>query len=222
MHITSMVVFDMAGTTVDENNVVYKTLHAAIVNAGVPVSLDDVLLHGAGKEKLQAIKDVLASQHQETTHAQEIYHYFINALENAYQNLEVTPCSNAETVFVLLKKQGIKVVLNTGYNRATATGLLNKLNWKIGEDIDLLVTASDVTNNRPAPDMIDYAIKHFAIKDPTTVIKVGDSAIDIEEGKNAGCGKTFGVTTGAQTREQIAVAHPTAVVDDLLEILDKI
>lgn len=222
MHITSMVVFDMAGTTVDENNVVYKTLHAAIVNAGVPVSLDDVLLHGAGKEKLQAIKDVLASQHQETTHAQEIYHYFIGALESTYQNLEVTPCSNAETVFVLLKKQGIKVVLNTGYNRATATGLLNKLNWKIGEDIDLLVTASDVTNNRPAPDMIDYAIKHFAITDPITVIKVGDSAIDIEEGKNAGCGKTFGVTTGAQTREQIAVAHPTAVVDDLLEILDKI
>jgi phosphonatase-like hydrolase len=219
---TSMVVFDMAGTTVDENNVVYKTLHAAILNASIEVTLDDVLLHGAGKEKLQAIKDVLASQGHETTHAQEIYDYFINALENAYQNLEVTPCSNAETVFALLKKQEIKVVLNTGYNRATATGLLSKLNWIEGEDIDLLVTASDVSNNRPAPDMIDYAIKHFAITDPTTVVKVGDSAIDIEEGKNAGCGKTFGVTTGAQTREQIQVADPTAVVDDLLEILDKI
>jgi len=219
---TSMVVFDMAGTTVDENNVVYKTLQAAIVNAGIQVTLDDVLLHGAGKEKLQAIKDVLASQGHETTHAQEIYDYFINALENAYQNLEVTPCSNAETVFALLKKQEIKVVLNTGYNRATATGLLSKLNWIEGKDIDLLVTASDVANNRPAPDMIDYAIKHFAIKDPSTVVKVGDSAIDIEEGKNAGCGKTFGVTTGAQTREQIQVADPTAVVDDLLEILDKI
>lgn len=219
---TSMVVFDMAGTTVDENNVVYKTLHAAILNAGIEVILDDVLLHGAGKEKLQAIKDVLASQGHETTQAQEIYDYFIVALENAYQNLEVTPCSNAETVFALLKKQEIKVVLNTGYNRATATSLLSKLNWKIGDDIDLLVTASDVSNNRPAPDMIDYAIKHFAITDPTTVIKVGDSAIDIEEGKNAGCGKTFGVTTGAQTREQIQVADPTAVVDDLLEILDKI
>ena len=222
MHMTSMVVFDMAGTTVDENNVVYKTLHAAIVNAGIPVSLDDVLLHGAGKEKLQAIKDVLESQHHETTHAQEIYNYFIIALENAYQNLEVTPCSNAETVFALLKKQEIKVVLNTGYNRATASGLLNKLNWIEGQDIDLLVTASDVSNNRPAPDMIDYAVKYFAITDPITVVKVGDSAIDIEEGKNAGCGKTFGVTTGAQTREQIQVAGPTAVVDDLLEILDKI
>ncbi len=219
---TSMVVFDMAGTTVDENNVVYKTLHAAIVSAGVDVTLDDVLLHGAGKEKLQAIKDVLLAVQAENANATAIYEQFVVLLAGAYANLEVTPCSNAETVFALLKKQEIKVVLNTGYNRATATDLLSKLNWTIGEDIDLLVTASDVSNNRPAPDMIEFAIRHFNIQDPATVVKVGDSAIDIEEGKNAGCGKTFGVTTGAQTKEQIAVAHPTAVLDDLLEIMDKI
>ena len=220
--LTSMVVFDMAGTTVDENNVVYKTLHAAVVNAGVDVTLDDVLLHGAGKEKLQAIKDVLLAAHAEGVNANAIYEQFVVLLADAYANLDVTPCSNAETVFALLKKQEIKVVLNTGYNRATATSLLQKLNWTIGEDIDLLVTTSDVSNNRPAPDMIEFAIQHFNIQDPLTVVKVGDSAIDIEEGKNAGCGKTFGVTTGAQTRDQIAVANPTAVLDDLLDLIDKI
>lgn len=220
--LTSMVVFDMAGTTVDENNVVYKTLHAAIVDAGVAVTLDDVLLHGAGKEKLQAIKDVLVAAQAVHVDAKAIYDQFVVLLASAYAHLDVTPCSNAETVFALLKKQEIKVVLNTGYNRATATDLLRKLNWTIGEDIDLLVTASDVSNNRPAPDMIDYAIRHFNIENPASVVKVGDSAIDIEEGKNAGCGKTFGVTTGAQTKEQIAVANPTAVLDDLLELMDKI
>lgn len=219
---TSMVVFDMAGTTVDENNVVYKTLHASIVSAGVAVTLEDVLLHGAGKEKLQAIKDVVKAVGALDVDASAIYEQFVVLLTDAYANLDVAPCSNAETVFALLKKQGIKVVLNTGYNRATATGLLQKLNWTIGEDIDLLVTASDVSNNRPAPDMIDFAIQHFNIQDRLTVVKVGDSAIDIEEGKNAGCGKTFGVTTGAQTRDQIAAAHPTGVLDDLLEMMDKI
>lgn len=219
---TSMVVFDMAGTTVDENNVVYKTLHAAILQVGVEVTLDEVLLHGAGKEKLQAIKDVLVAVQAANVDAAAIYEQFVVLLASAYANLVVTPCSNAETVFALLKKQEIKVVLNTGYNRATATDLLRKLNWTIGEDIDLLVTASDVSNNRPAPDMIEFAIRHFNIQDPATVVKVGDSAIDIEEGKNAGCGKTFGVTTGAQTKDQIAVANPTAVLVDLLEIMDKI
>lgn len=219
---TSMVVFDMAGTTVDENNVVYKTLHASIVSAGVAVTLEDVLLHGAGKEKLQAIKDVVKAVGALHVDASAIYEQFVVLLTDAYANLDVAPCSNAETVFALLKKQGIKVVLNTGYNRATATGLLEKLHWTIGEDIDLLVTASDVSNNRPAPDMIDFAIQHFNIQDRLTVVKVGDSAIDIEEGKNAGCGKTFGVTKGAQTRDQIAAAHPTGVLDDLLEMMDKI
>lgn len=50
-----LVVFDMAGTTVNEQNVVYKTVHQAIEHAGYPVSLDTVLLIAAGKEKFEAV-----------------------------------------------------------------------------------------------------------------------------------------------------------------------
>ncbi len=55
-----LVVFDMAGTTVDEDNVVYKTVRAAINAAGYLFSQDQVQQAGAGKEKSQAIRDVLA------------------------------------------------------------------------------------------------------------------------------------------------------------------
>ena len=41
---TSMVVFDMAGTTVNEDNIVYKTLQAALNHFNVPVDLNHVLL----------------------------------------------------------------------------------------------------------------------------------------------------------------------------------
>ena len=54
-----MVVFDMAGTTVNEDNVVYKTLQTAINEKGFSFTLDEVLQEGAGKEKLQAIKSIL-------------------------------------------------------------------------------------------------------------------------------------------------------------------
>ncbi|MEI9955495.1 MAG: hypothetical protein WDM90_04100 [Ferruginibacter sp.] len=47
------------GTTVDEDNIVYKTLHKIINNAGFTVSFDQVLAEGAGKEKLTAIKDIV-------------------------------------------------------------------------------------------------------------------------------------------------------------------
>ena len=46
-----MVVFDMAGTTIDEDNVVYKTLQQSIELAGYPCSLEQVLAEGAGREK---------------------------------------------------------------------------------------------------------------------------------------------------------------------------
>ena len=49
------VVFDMAGTTVNEDNIVYKTLQKSLNLHGVAVDLNHVLLHGAGKEKFQAI-----------------------------------------------------------------------------------------------------------------------------------------------------------------------
>jgi len=55
-----LVVFDMAGTTVDEDNVVYKTVRAAINAAGYSFSQGQVQLVGAGKEKSQAIRDTLA------------------------------------------------------------------------------------------------------------------------------------------------------------------
>ena len=54
-----LVVFDMAGTTVNEDNVVYKTVQQVINEEGFNISLADVLEHAAGKEKHQAITDVL-------------------------------------------------------------------------------------------------------------------------------------------------------------------
>ena len=60
-----LVVFDMAGTTVDEDNVVYKTVRAAINSAGYSFTQDQVQAAGAGKEKSQAIRDVLALDNAE-------------------------------------------------------------------------------------------------------------------------------------------------------------
>lgn len=212
-----MVVFDMAGTTVNEDNVVYKTLQEAIKNAGFEVSLERVLDHGAGKEKLQAIKDVLTSMSvtEVDTKSVEIFSRFREMLKTAYENLDVRTFEGTENLFDYLHKKGIKVVLNTGYDRKTATNLLSKLQWTQGQEFDLLVTADDVVNGRPHPDMIFHAMEKLAVTDASEVIKIGDSAIDIEEGKAAGCYLTLGVTTGAQTSEQLKKANPNYIINSL-------
>lgn len=220
-----MVVFDMAGTTVDEDNLVYKTVQKAIQEAGYDVSLDLVLQYGAGKEKLQAIKDVLQQLNLEIevdTIAQNIFNQFRHQLKDAYNTEPVLPQKGAEEVFNALKAKGVKVVLNTGYDRHTADQLIHRLGWEQHQSIDLVVTASEVQNGRPNPDMILLAMQELGIEDPNQVAKIGDSAIDIEEGKRAGCKFNIGITTGAQTASQLKEAEPEAIIDGLKEILSLI
>jgi phosphonatase-like hydrolase len=216
----SMVVFDMAGTSVDEGNVVYHTLHKAIEKKCPSITFEDVLKWGAGKEKLQAIRETLAATHIQLSEEtiQEIFKNFLGLLDKAYENLIVVPTKNTERLFKELRDMGIKVVLNTGYNHATASLLIQKLNWELGLHYDLLVTASDVTKNRPNPDMILLAMEKLNIEDAATVIKVGDSTIDIEEGRNAGCLYNIGVTTGAHTKEELSTASPSYIFDNVYDL----
>jgi phosphonatase-like hydrolase len=217
----AMVVFDMAGTTVDEGNVVYRTLHKAIEKVCPSVSFEDVLKLGAGKEKLQAIRETLSGSNISLNEAtiQGIFKDFLGLLDIAYANLIVVPTNNTERLFNELRTKDIKVVLNTGYNTVTAISLLNKLNWVKGVQYDLLVTSSDVSNNRPMPDMILYAMDKLDITDASTVIKVGDSTIDIEEGRNAGCKYNIGVTTGAHTKAQLESANPDYIFDNIYDLV---
>lgn len=211
----------MAGTTVDEDNVVYKTLQLVINDAGYNFTLAQVLELGAGKEKLQAIKDILEAggRYQTEIFAENLYKIFDETLKITYDTMDIKPQDGAEETFRLLKQNNILIVLNTGYNAVTANGLLKKLNWQVGNQIDALITASDVTANRPKPDMILLAMEQFKITDAKEVAKVGDSTIDIEEGQNAGCSLNVGITTGAHTQAQLSAANPDYIIHHLLELL---
>ena len=216
-----MVVFDMAGTTVDENMVVYKTLQKAINAAGFDVNMEQVLAEGAGKEKIDAIKGILKvyARKDDAALTDRIYQDFIMLLDKAYDTLEVLPQDNAEQLFQALKQRNILVVLNTGYNQKTAQSLVDKLGWKKKVQFDGLVTATDVQHNRPFPDMIQLAMRQFGIGDAREVVKVGDTIIDIEEGVNAGCLVNIGITTGAHSLQQLQSARPDHVIDNLIELL---
>lgn len=218
-----MVVFDMAGTTIDEDNVVYKTVHRTILEAGYgDITLDEVLLHGAGKEKHQAIKDVIWSKGITDADTESIFINFKVSLDAAYDALVVKTFNGMTRLISALREKKIKIALDTGYNSRIANLLLKKLGWEKGVQYDTLVTADDVVNGRPNPDMIELAMHQLGVEDASRVLKAGDSAIDIEEGKNAGCGITVGVTTGAQNRGQLEEAEPTLILDSLVEILDYI
>lgn len=217
-----LVVFDMAGTAIDEQNSVYKAIHQAIVWAGYDCSLDTVLAIAAGKEKRQAIKDVLTQLIDDEPFddvIDAIHEEFKQKLDIVYRSGVVRAMPDAEQVFEALRQKNIKIALNTGYSRSVAEMLLQQIGWTIPKTFDVLVTASDVDNGRPEPDMILNAMAQLGIANAKFVVKIGDSAIDIVEGQNAGCGLTAGVLTGAQNQEQMAAANPTHIFECLSDLL---
>ncbi len=216
-----MVVFDMAGTTINEDNVVYKTLQKAINNRGFDVSLEAVLAEGAGKEKVEAIKSILKvyTSNSDDKLADEIYQDFLPSLSSAYEHLHVLPQANATELFGFLRQRKIKVVLNTGYDADTAESLVKKLGWKKGIEFDSLISSSDVENNRPDPEMIELAMDIYGVHNPKEVIKVGDSIIDIEEGQRAKCLLSIGITTGAHSFQQLQSANPDYIISNLMELV---
>lgn len=209
----------MAGTTVDENNVVYKTLRESINNAGYDFTLEFVLRHGAGKEKKQAIIDILKQKDvEDTAMVDSIFGSFKTLLKSAYEKLRVNTYNGTVESFNTLHNNGIKVALNTGYDSKTANMLLDKLQWQAGKEYDILVTASDVKNGRPEADMIHLIMQKLDVIETASVAKIGDSIIDIQEGQNARCGLSIGVTTGAHTKDQLESANPDHIINSLTEL----
>lgn len=216
-----LAIFDLAGTVIDEQNIVYKTLHESIVKGGVSVSYQQVITWGAGKEKSQALRDIL-QQHDSPVHIgqqEAMYQYFLDKLQHAYTELEVKEMAGAEELFVKLRERKILIGFTTGYNQTIANQLIQKLSWKKKGVYDVLVTASDVVRSRPYPDMIKRVMELLGLDRPDRVIKIGDSTVDVLEGKNAGCKLSIGITTGAQTRAQLLEAGPDYILDHLLELL---
>ncbi|AZA91603.1 Phosphonoacetaldehyde hydrolase [Chryseobacterium nakagawai] len=212
-----LLVLDMAGTTVNEDNVVYKTLTKAVNEYGYEVKLEQVLITCAGMEKLEAITSLLKEINGNEEDAAAIFENFSGKLKDAYQNLEVKPINGTEDFLLKMKAQHKKVVLNTGYTYEIAQQLLDKLQWKENIHFDALITADDVSESRPSPEMINLAMKKFNILEPEKVLKAGDSVIDIEEGKNAGCGLTVAVLSGAQNRAALEKAEPDYIFNTISE-----
>lgn len=216
-----LVIFDMAGTAIDEDNLVYKAIQAALIDAGIELDLETVLEYGAGKEKQIAIADII--EHK-TGHRPDhkkintIYKDFSSRLDAAYDEFPIRVFPSVLKVLEQLHKKGIKVAFNTGYNQRVAQKILDKVGIIEGKDIDLLMTADLVDRSRPAPDMIHAICDKFQIA-PQLAIKVGDSKIDIEEGQAAKVKYAIGITTGAQQREMLATANPDFIIDDMLELL---
>ena len=217
-----LVVFDMAGTTVSDENYVALSFQQAMKKHGYHVELKDVnpLM---GYEKPLAIQMILDKyetdiQKINTDSIARIHTDFVNIMLEFYTNSnEIRPLPNVESTFGQLRAMGIKIGLDTGFSRNIAELIISRLNWET--QIDIMVASDDVKNGRPYPDMIHKMQADLNLLTTDEVVKIGDTEVDVNEGINAGCKYVVGITTGAFTREELEPHHPTHIIDDISELI---
>ena len=216
----NLVIFDMAGTTVDDRGQVPTAFAATLAANNVVITADEIT-RVRGASKRQAIRDLLPPPLREDASARQafdaaadrIYAEFRANLASSYLN-GISSVPGADRVIADLRRKGIKVALTTGFDRDIATLLLSMLGWT-RHTIDAIVCGDDVANGRPAPDLILLAMKLAGVEDPALVANVGDTTHDLESAARAGVRWNIGVLSGAHSREALSKAPHTAIIDSV-------
>ena len=217
-----LVVFDWAGTTVDHG--CFAPVAAFIesfARFGVRITSEQARgpmgLHK--KDHLQAIAGIPeVADHWRGVHDRDWNerdidclfgeHFVPLLLESAVQHSRVVPgllqCVDD------LRAAKLKIGTSTGYFREAAERVY-AFAGEQGYKPDNNVCADDVLSGRPAPWMIFRNMERLGVYPPQSVIKVGDTLPDIEEGLNAGVwsvGVTHTSSDVGCTAEELASLNP--------------
>ncbi len=210
----------MAGTVINEGGLVYKTLYETLKNNNIPVKKSDIN-DWHGQQKQQVISDMIDKYLPHEMYKDDVKNYCYDEFHVCLSDAYFGAHSNISLIdpelpnfFQRLQFNGVKIALNTGYERNFQRKIINHFN--MNDYVDDFISSGDVRMGRPYPYMIHRIMERNNIISVKHVAKVGDTRNDILEGKNAGCGITIAVQTGAGSTRDFLDAD--MIVDKITNI----
>jgi phosphonatase-like hydrolase len=210
-----LVVFDMAGTTIQDRGQVLDSFRKALDRNGIKVA-DEELQKWRGAAKREVLRFFIQQQFGiadvgNVTRVEQAYADFRALLESSYASEAVEAIPGVEETFAWLRDHRIKIALTTGFYRKVTDTILDVVGWKDAW-IDASICSDDVAQGRPAPFMIFRAMEATGVIDTRRVINVGDTALDLQAGMNAGINGVVGVLSGSQTITQLGAVQHTHII----------
>lgn len=219
----ALVVFDLAGTTIEDDDVVARCLVDAVAAVGAAVEREDAN-SVMGLPKPVAIAQLLSKLDgaPPDVSSERVRRATISFQDNILRHYgspgAIVPIAGVEDVLEDLRAHGAKIAIDTGFASPIVDAILDQLGWIARGLVDTRVASDEVRNGRPAPDLLYEAMRRVGVAEVRTVAKVGDTPADLGEGMSAGCGWTVGVTYGTHSREELADHPHTALIDDVREL----
>ena len=201
-----MVVFDWAGTTVDYASSAPSTVFDRVfTSVGIKLTKEEIN-RPMGMEKKAHIRELLSSEsgnrqwlavHQRPWTEDDVENLYQTFEKTLYQIVaeysEPLPCV-VEAV-AKLRKKGLKIGSTTGYTSQMMEQVIPAAKAK-GYEADCVITPDITHASRPTPFMLFECMRRLNVYPPCTVVKVGDTVVDMQEGKNAGAW-SIGILNGS-------------------------
>jgi phosphonatase-like hydrolase len=211
-----LVIFDLAGTTVEDHGEVPAAFTHALAEHGIVVTREQVK-NVRGSSKRQALLQFIPPGPGQARLAEEVYASFQAHLAKRYASEGVQAIDGATLAFRLLRERGVRVALNTGFDREMTGLLLGALGWTDGI-VDAVVCGDDVTRGRPAPYLIFRTMETTGTSSVHRVATVGDTTLDLQAGYNAGVHWNIGVLSGAHDRQSLERVPYTHLLPSVAEV----
>ncbi|WP_405011158.1 phosphonatase-like hydrolase [Kitasatospora sp. NBC_01539] len=221
-HDISLVVLDMAGTTVADGGLVEHAFSAAADGLGVADGTPErarMLAHvraTMGESKISVFRHLLGDEDR----ARQANRAFEAAYHDLVDAGHCAPLPGAADAVEALRAAGLTVALTTGFSRATQDRILAALGWQ--DLADLTLCPADAGRGRPHPDMVLTALLRTGTGSVQQVAVAGDTGYDMLTGVRAGASVVAGVLTGAHDEARLradGATHVLASVADLPGLL---
>ena len=145
---------------------------------------------------------------------QELVEKWAALKEQYYREMvkdKLKPLPGVKRIIQELKSYGFKLAVGSSGPRENVELLINTL--KLKKDFDVLISAAEVKNGKPAPDVFLISAKKLKTE-PKNCLVIEDAPVGIEAAKRAGM-KSIALTT---THEKNELLNADLIVKDLSKV----
>ena len=213
---TKLIIFDFDGTLGDTRRNIVTTMQMTIREMQLPSRTEAECAATIGLPLAGCFKAMFPDIDEEIIpRCAETYRRIFN--ENL-QSIKPEAFSGVVKTLKTLKEQGFALTIASSRSRNSLKELTHDMG--IADYISYLIGADDVKEAKPKPEPVlkTLTAMHF---DASETLVVGDMAVDILMGANAGT-KTCGVTWGNGTREELKEAGADFIIDRMEELIENI
>ncbi|MGL4987889.1 MAG: phosphonoacetaldehyde hydrolase [Cetobacterium sp.] len=190
------VIFDWAGTTVDYGCFAPLEVFIKVFKeVGLNITYDEArkpmgvlkIDHIKALLKMKRINELWIKEFGRDYNDDDINNLYSRFEEVLFESLEnfAEPVPGMLQLKKELRDRGLKIGSTTGYTKEMLDIVAPKAKT-FGYSPDFRITSTEVPAGRPSPYMIYQNMITLAIPDRNSIIKIGDTTVDMKEGKNAG------------------------------------